>query len=492
MGGNTGAIRMAVTKIRRTTSVLLCSLLLQVGASEALAGSDLYTGLILIDPVRETRISGGYILVSDGRIAAVGAGIPPTLPRGARRHDLSGRYALPGFIDAHAHITTGPQKIEMRSGTPLITNEGTDDITRHSARVALAFGVTTVRNPGGDPEANARYDKAIASGAWIGPEALHAGAVIQPPPMGGASFAYPKSEQEWQTRAAREAALGMRYFKLYVDLSEAELATGIRVAHQHGLKAIAHLNTVSWTRAAELGIDGLEHALPTSPDLLEPEQRAIYLAELGPNSKFMYRWFELVDYDGPLMQELFATLSRRRVVIDLTLLVNHIVYNIDDFEQAFASGDYSAADVEKLMHPALKSNLAMLKASAVGWNASDYQRARAVMPKVLEFARRLYQAGVPMMIGTDGAGGSTYYAQELALHVKAGIPAWEVLRMSTSNAADALGMGHRTGRLLPGYEADIVFLTADPLADPLNAAKVYGVLDNGRFLATAKLLEGIR
>lgn len=470
--------------------ILLSLLVLQVGTS--FAGSDLYTGLILIDPVHETRIPDAYILVTDGRIAAVGAGTASAVPRRVRRHDFSGRYALPGFIDAHAHITAGPQKIEMRSGVPLVTNEGTDDITRYGARVALAFGVTTIRNPGGDPEANARYDKAIASGAWIGPEALHAGAVVQPPPMSGASFAYPKSEREWQARAAHEAALGMRYFKLYAGLNETELATGIRVAHQHGLEAIAHLNTVSWTRAAELGIDGLEHALPTSPDLLEPEQRAIYLAELGRDSKFMYRWFELVDYDGPLMQELFATLSRRRVATNLTLVVNHIVYNIDDLGQALASGDYSLADVEKLMHPAFKTNLELLEASAVGWSASDYRRARAVMPKVLEFARRLYRAGVPMMIGTDAAGGGPYYAQELALHVKAGIPAWEVLRMSSSSTADAMGIGHRTGRIARGYEADIVFLTADPLADMLNAAKVYGVLDNGRFFATAKLLESLR
>lgn len=480
---------MAVTRIWRATWVLLSLWVLQAGMSGARAASDLYTGLTLIDPLQETRIRDAYVLVTDGRIAAMGAGAPPAVPRRVRRHDFSGRYALPGFIDAHAHITTGPQKIEIHSGAPVIKNEGTDDITRHSARIALAYGVTTVRNPGGDPEANARYDKAIESGAWIGPEALHAGAVIQPPPMGGASFAYPQSEQEWQARAARDAALGMRYFKLYVGLNEAELATGVRVAHQHGLKAIAHLNTISWKRAVELGVDGLEHALPTSPDLLEPRQRAVYLAELGRNSKFMYRWFELVDYDGPLMQALFAALSRQRVVVNLTLLVNHLVYNTDDLEHAFASGGYGAAEVEQLTHPAMKANFEMLKASAAGWSTDDYRRARAVMPKVLEFARRLYQAGVPMIIGTDAAGGGPYYAHELALHVEAGIPVWAVLRMSSSSAAELMAIGHRTGRVAPGYEADLVFLTADPVANILDAAKVYGVLDNGRFFSSAQLLE---
>lgn len=472
---------MAIERALRMALVLLTLGVGPVGPlSAASAASDLYTGLILIDPVKEMRTADSYVLVTDGRIAAIGVGTPPGALDNVRKHDFSGRYALPGFIDAHAHITAGPQKVEMRSGGPLLTNEGNDAITRHSARIALAFGVTTVRNPGGSPEANASYDEAIASDAWIGPEALHAGAVVQPPPMGGTSFAYPQSEAQWQAQAAREAALGMRYFKLYVGLSEAELATGIRVAHRHGLQAIAHLDTISWTRAAQLGIDGLEHALPTSPDLLEPPQRARYVAGLGPHSKFMYRWFELVDYDGPLMQELFELLSRKRIVVNLTLVVNQLVYNIDDPARL--------EDLGRFLHPEMQANLAMLKASAAGWEPEDYRRARAVMPKVLEFARRLHRAGVPLTIGTDGGGGGPLYAQELALHVAAGIPVWEVLRMSTSGTADLMGIGARTGRMQPGYEADVVFLSADPLSDIANAAKVYGVLNNGRFYSSATLM----
>ena len=69
---------------------------------------------------------------------------------------------------------------------------------------------------------------------------------------------------------------------------------------------------MSWTRAVELGIDGLEHALPTSPDLLEPVARARYIAERDPTSRFMYRWFELADFDGPLIRRLVELLARKR------------------------------------------------------------------------------------------------------------------------------------------------------------------------------------
>lgn len=471
-------------KFRLTPGVILLALIQAAAPKTAEAATDLYTGLTLIDPVKETSTANSYILVSDGKIAATGVGKPSGSLKSDRVIDLAGRYALPGFVDGHAHITSGPPEFKVEDGKVSVNMTSDDKMTQHSGRMALAFGVTTVRNPGGDPEANARYDRRVASGQWLGPEALHAGSVIEPPPFGGASFAYPKTEAQWQAEAARQAKLGMRYFKLYVDLSEEELATGIRVAHQHGLKAIAHLNRISWARAAELGIDGLEHALPTSPDLLEPAQRAQYLAELGPDSKFIYRWFERVDYDGPLMRRLVDLLARKRVVTNMTFLVNHLVYNIDDPNRAIPDMEW----YRRHSYPGtLETAIKQLQASNTGWTPEDYQRARAVMPKVLKLGALLHQAGVPMMIGTDGAGGGPYYAMELALHEQAGIPTWAILRMATSDATQILGISSRTGRIEPGLEADVVFLTADPLADVANTAKVYGVLSNGEFHLHEKL-----
>jgi hypothetical protein len=478
---------MAIKSKHRTTlRVFSLALLQAVALNEAHAATELYTGLTLIDPVKETRTANSYLLVKDGRIAATGVGPPPASPKPDRVIDLAGRYALPGFVDAHAHITGAPPEFKMEDGKVSVTMTSDDKLTQHSGRMALAFGVTTIRNPGGDPEANARYDRMIATGQWLGPEALHAGSVIEPPPFGGASFAYPRTETQWQAEAARQATLGMRYFKLYVDLSEEELATGIRVAHQHGLKAIAHLNKISWTRAAELGIDGLEHALPTSPDLLEPAQRARYLAELGPDSKFFYRWFERADYDGPLIRRLVDLLVQKRVVTNMTFLVNHLVYNIDDPNRAIPDMEW----YRRHSYPGtLELAIKQLQASNTGWTAEDYARARAVMPKVLKFGALLHQAGVPMMIGTDGVGGGPYYSTELALHQQAGIPAWAILRMATSGATQLLGIGNRTGRIEPGLEADVAILSADPVADLANTAKVYGVLNNGQFHLFAKLTE---
>ena len=454
--------------------------------SVARADSDLYHGFTLLDPATEKRVDNAWLVIDDGRLWKVGSGRLPRIG-GERAHDLAGKFVLPGFIDAHAHVTTtGIHKVDVRDGVVTVTMESDDRITRHNARIALARGVTTVRDPGGDPRANARYDRMVASGEWIGPEARHAGAVIEPPPFAGGMFTYPRTEAEWQAEAAREASLGMAYFKLYTDLSEQELATGIRVAHEHGLEAIAHLNRVSWARAIELGVDGLEHALPTSPDLLEPAARAAYVAELGPNSKFTYRWFELADFDGPLIRELVRA-ARREGGRD--------EHDADreraDLQRRPPRRRHSGArEAPDSLPEVLEAAISELRGSSAGWTAEDFVRARAVMPKVLAFARLLHDAGVPMMLGTDGGGGA-YYARELALHREAGIPAWDVLRMATSDAADIMQMGDRIGRLEPGYEADVAILDADPLADIGSAAsRVFAVLDNGQFLLAEKLTKG--
>lgn len=435
--------------------------------------SDLYYGFTLIDPARESVLEDAYLVVTDGRLSEVGSGEPPQTQFRTRRA-LPGRFGLPGFVDAHAHITAGLHKVAIVNGAPAVTMESIDEVTQFNARMALAFGVTTIRNPAGDPVANAGYDERVRSGAWIGPDAVHAGAAVQPPPFVGNAFVYPRTNEEWVAEARRQAGLGMKYFKLYVSLTDDDLASGIRAAHENGLRAIAHLDRVSWTRAAELGIDDLTHALPTSPDLLEPEPRREYMASRGADSTFMYRWFELVDFDGPLIRQLIDLLVKRQIGVDLTLVVNELVYNIDEIDRVFPIAE------RLYRHPAVRqAGIQQLEASATGWTADDFRRARAVMPKVLQFARRLHEAGVPLMIGTDGHGGTPIYARELQLHAEAGIPVWDVLRLSTSLGAQRVGLGDRTGRIAPGLEADVVFLSANPLSDIGNVKHVDMVMTNG-------------
>jgi imidazolonepropionase-like amidohydrolase len=440
--------------------------------SRSYAAPELYSGFTLVDPQTKTRIANAWLVIDDGRIVRVGKGAAPAGPFAAA-HDMAGLYAMPGLIDAHAHITTGPFDVKVQNGVPSIEMVSADRFTRFNAAIALAFGVTTLRNPGGSTEAAARYDRMWASGEWVGPRALNAGAIIQPPPYGGQAFAYPKTPGEWDAEAAKQAAAGMTYFKLYLGLSEAELAEGVRAARAHGLIPIAHLESVSWTRAAELGVRQIEHILPISADLLEPRARAAY-APQTPLDHGYYQWFELADYDGPLIRKMIRTLADKGVVVTPTLLVEDIVYHADDLDQIFP------ADELKFYQPeSFASAKANYDSLAKIWTPDDFRRARAAWPKVLRFVRRLHDSGVKLMIGTDGTGGAPVYARELYDMTRTGIPAWEVLRMATSGNASLMGL-RDTGRIAPGMAADVVFLRADPVEDVRHVRDVALVVARGR------------
>jgi len=466
-----------MTKIKYLLGSGLAALSLMACQSEpSQKPGSLYYGFTHIDPAAETVTPNSWVVIEGELISEVGSGKRPG-GQYEKSVDMTGRYALPGFIDAHAHITAGPHKVALQDGAPMLTMESRDDITQFNARTALAFGITTARNPGASTAANYEYDQNIKSGNWIGPEVFHAGSILQPLPFGGSAFVHPKTPEEWDAEAKHQADMGMKYFKLYVSLTEAEVAQGIAAAHKAGLKAIAHLDNVSWEKAAELGIDGLEHALPTSPDLLEAEAREIYLAESGQDSTFMYRWFEQVDYNSPNFQNLVTSLVENQVELNFNFGVNYITHNGDKISELHK-------DWNIYFHPETLAAVETLRAmSMAGWTPEDYTRARAVFPKVLEFGKVLHDAGLPIMIGTDGPGGTPYYALEMDFHVQAGIPKWEVLRMAGPSTADILEISKRTGQIKPGLEADMVFLKANPLDDMRNIALVDTTLSNGKAYA---------
>lgn len=92
---------------RRThnTVGLFAALAASLPVQSLQADSTLYTGMTLVDPIAQRHVSNAYVLVEHGRIRAVGTGrVPKTIEADTVR-DFSGSYALPGLIDAHAHLT---------------------------------------------------------------------------------------------------------------------------------------------------------------------------------------------------------------------------------------------------------------------------------------------------------------------------------------------------------------------------------------------------
>jgi imidazolonepropionase-like amidohydrolase len=108
---------------------------------------------------------------------------------------------------------------------------------------------------------------------------------------------------------------------------------------------------------------------------------------------------------------------------------------------------------------------------------------RARMPLLMANLRRLYEAGAPMVAGTD-AGIAPVKPHDVLRRApdamrEIGIGQAEALRIITSVAAGVIGLGHRKGRIAPGFDADILAVDGDPIADPEALHRIRAVYARG-------------
>jgi imidazolonepropionase-like amidohydrolase len=103
-----------------------------------------------------------------------------------------------------------------------------------------------------------------------------------------------------------------------------------------------------------------------------------------------------------------------------------------------------------------------------------------------------YRAGVPVLVGSDTIIAGPRLHDEMALLVAAGLTPAEVLRAATLDAAHFMGMEHDFGSVAVGKQADMVLLTANPLADIRMTRRIEGVMLNGHWHAPEPLKAYVR
>jgi imidazolonepropionase-like amidohydrolase len=199
----------------------------------------------------------------------------------------------------------------------------------------------------------------------------------------------------------------------------------------------------------------------------------------------MIEWFNYVDLNGAETREMVDALLKHNVFVDPTLAI---------FE-AIVFGDSARIT----QHPDLKYSPEMTLqnwregfAMTKGWKPEDFSEARRAWPQVLAFTKMLHDAGVQLTVGTDmlnpwvPPGASLH--RELELLVSAGISPLEVLHMATRNGARSLGIESDVGTIATGKIADMVVLSADPLADIRHTRQIEWVMQSGKLSKPGDLL----
>jgi imidazolonepropionase-like amidohydrolase len=415
-----------------------------------------------VDATNAVRVPNMDVVIQGDRIMERGKHGTVPVPSGARVLDLPDRCVIPGLIDTHAHVTV-PRWHRDENG--VLRGEYDRGVSEKVLRALLEHGITTVRNPAAPLAEGVALRDTVVRGELVGRRIITAGDALSNGRMSAA---------EIRAEVRRQAAIGADLIKLYTSLTPELTAAAIDEAHVHGIKVVGHLQRTTWTDAARLGIDAITHGVPWAPEYLQLHRRAEYQQSLIGRLD----WLEWVDLEGPEITEMIGVLAEHRIPVDPTLIAYHTKFFGDD-------PLYTEHPQQRVV-PELADDWWSVGSSTADRTAADYARAKRLWPKIEELVRRYHEAGILLTAGSDLPvpwvipGVSLH--EELEILVQAGIPTIEVLRIATRNGAEVLGLPDEIGSVDPGKQADLLVLTADPVADIRNTRKIEMVIHSGRVL----------
>lgn len=387
------------------------------------------------DPIHDARVD-----VTDGRIVWVGRLADRPVDEGSSVVDATGRTVIPGLVDCHVHLCHTLAK-ESEWGPPggrwLSEPEQVANGVVQAQRALLA-GLTTVRDLGSATDGVFAVGRLTETGAVAGPRVLAAGRIICM--TGGHGH-----------RTGREC----------------DGPVEARKAAREQIKAGA-----SWLKVSATGGARSPNEKLTSAQLDAEEMRAVVdeAARAGMSVAAHANAAPGV-----------ATAVRAGV-----RTVEHGVFLDDEIVEAMA-----AAGVALVPTLSVYRRLAE-RGPVEGAEPYACRKAEEALEPHLESIARAVRGGVRVVLGTDAGGPyhpiGTDNLLELELMREAGMSLPDILRASTSDAADVLGVGAETGSVMAGKDADMVVLDGDPLED-LNAyGRIVSVVRRGQLQDVAGVM----
>jgi imidazolonepropionase-like amidohydrolase len=380
------------------------------------------------------------IVVEDGKVVSVG----PMSP-GAGHVDLAAQSCMPGFIDMHVHMAVETQK-QVDMLREVIAFSPADSALRAvgPAQRTLMAGFTSVRDLGSNEGVNIALKRAIDSGAIPGPRMFTAGKSIattggHADPTVGVS---PRLAQVLGNPGPHEGVIN----------GAEEARAAVRARYKEGADLIKITATGGVLSQARNG---------QNPQFSDDELRAIVATAK--------------DYGFRVAAHAHGGEGIKRAVRAGVDSIEHATFMDDEaialfkkygtwYVPTLSAGRYVA---DKAKDPDYYSPLVRPKAAAIG-------------PQVQSTFARAYKAGVKIAFGTDAA---VYphgeNAKEFQYMVEGGMPPLEAIRSATLRAAELLDQAGRLGSIEPGYAADIVAVSGDPLTDITLLQKVTFVMKNG-------------
>lgn len=381
----------------------------------------------LFDAETGKSVPGTTVLIEGNRIKAVGKDGKVKIPAGAERIDARGRALLPGLADMHVHLSEG---------------EG----VQH-----LAAGVTTVRDLANDTDTLLAMKRRMDAGEELGPRIYMSGIIDGPGPFAGPTPVLVDTEAKVREAVDNYAKLGYQAVKIYSSVKPELVPTIIKLAHEKGLRAAGHVPAFMTARQfVEAGADEVHHVnflfLNFFFDEVQDTRTPARITALGERAGTL-------DLNSPEVSSFIQLLQDRHTTIDTTVTIFYSMFTD-------RAGTVSAAHapIASRLPPQVRRSLLGGGLPIPEGRDSQY---RAAGEALLRMVKRLYDAKIMLVAGTDNMPGFTLH-RELEMYVQAGIPAPDVLRIATLNGAKVLGRDAQWGSIAPGKLADMILVDGDP------------------------------
>ncbi|HKP30876.1 MAG TPA: amidohydrolase family protein [Gemmatimonadales bacterium] len=412
-------------------------------------------------PAREDQT----VVVSGPQITAVGPTASTALPAGAQVIDLTGHTVIPGLVQLHEHTYFGgvKQMTEMSTTGPLLY---------------LAMGITTAMTAGSQfpyPELNMK--RMVDAGLLPGPRFRITGPYLNggPPRNGNARIL--QSPEEARRVIDYWVSEGATWFKFQGTVSREILGAAILEAHKLGAKVTGHLCSVTFTEAASLGIDLLQHGFITNSDYVPNKKPDVCPPE---NMRVQAE----VDVSSPQVQQ-----SIRQIVADKAAVASTLaVY--ETFVAERAKLDPRAME---FLDPDVRKEVEQNHANIAKGGLTVPPR---LIKKMMQWERDFVMAGGLLGSGSDpwGTGFLPGWGnlRNYELLVEAGFSPEQSIQIMTSNGARILGEDGARGTIATGKVADLVVIRGNPVGTPSDIYEVVTVFKDGIGYDSMKLREAAK